>query len=124
MDRSRKTKSTRYAGGARRLTSTDALRWIVCAACAPTHGANNPAGAAALAVEAVAVAGINRAITRDCYAYVCAYGTQCDHDSGLCVPLQEKVDTHAFKSIDRDPEMCAVPDASLLLRVPCDASAD
>lgn len=102
-----------------------ALLGLGCAvACAETSGTNNYAGAVALAGMAAGAAVVHRAATKGCYAYICAYGTECDHDTGLCVPIQERADAAAPAQDDTEPEMCPVPDASLLVRAPCDAGRD
>ena len=100
---------------------------IVLASCATTSSTNNPSNAAIMAGTAVGSTIINRMLTKDCFAYICAYGTECDHESGMCVPLREKhhdASAPVPTTDDSEPEMCTVPDASLLLRVPCDAGAD
>jgi len=55
----------------------------VFAACGPP-GANKAVNAAIGTGLAVAAAGVNRAITHECWA-ICQPGTVCDNASGLCV---------------------------------------
>lgn len=102
---------------------------VLLVQCAETSG-HKAVDAASLGVVAAGAAVVNRAITKDCYAYVCAYGTECDHESGMCVPLRERdggprdAGTLSKPGEPAEPPMCSVPDASILLRQPCDAGAN
>lgn len=67
----------------------------VCMGCfrsSSTVGAANYQGAAVGAVFGVAAAGVNRAITGDCWAS-CRPGTRCDKKSGLCerIEMREEI---------------------------------
>jgi hypothetical protein len=56
-------------------------------ACGSNVPANKTAGAAAAVGFGVAAAGVYRAATKSCWAQ-CYPGQRCDHDSGMCVPLE------------------------------------
>lgn len=73
--------------------------WItsfaVCASCLGASSTNGPAnyrGAGVGAAFGIAAAGVNRAITGDCWAS-CLPGSQCNHKSGLCerIPRLEDI---------------------------------
>jgi hypothetical protein len=58
-----------------------AAAWILLLACG-CHG--DAAGAVVTGAAAVAAAGVNRAVTKDCWGQ-CLHGLVCDRASGLCV---------------------------------------
>ncbi|MFO0589325.1 MAG: hypothetical protein U0441_17440 [Polyangiaceae bacterium] len=63
---------------------------VTCVGCfraSSTVGAANYRGAAVGAAFGLAAAGVNRAITGDCWA-ACRPGTRCDRKSGLCERIE------------------------------------
>jgi hypothetical protein len=62
-----------------------------CLRASSTNGPANYRGAALGAAFGVAAAGVNRALTGDCWAS-CLPGTYCDNPSGLCKKLERPED--------------------------------
>lgn len=68
------------AGGVRQLPALGAAVLMLLTAC----GGSTETQAVAATAVMVAATGVNRALTRECWA-ACTPGYVCDHESGLCV---------------------------------------
>lgn len=102
----------------------------LCAGCPKASSTNGPAnyqGAAIGAAFGVAAAGVNRAITGDCWAS-CRDGTRCNRKSGLCerVVAPENIPAPypttppgAEELLSEDP--AEIPDAGVLTDAETDA---
>src|SRR4051812_37455660 len=64
-----------------RLLSVGVALWALLAGCGDK---NEVAGAAVSAGFGVVGAGVNRAVSKDCWAQ-CLNGRVCDHETGMCV---------------------------------------
>jgi hypothetical protein len=117
------------------------LALILLGAC----GGNNSAtlgGAGMAAAGGVVQTAIYRKVTGyPCWAK-CQAGDYCDLEAGSCtrIPcggkckatqrcdkhgeIEECIEATHKEQVPADEEMCAVPDASIVLRVPCDAGRD
>lgn len=111
---------------------------LVLGACGGNN-ASSAGGAAMMAAGGIVQTAIYRkASGYPCWA-ACQTGEYCDMDAGVCVEvpcggacrpsqrcdkhgeIEECVEATHKEDLPPEPAMCAVPDASILLRVPCDA---
>lgn len=114
------------------------LSVLLLGACGGNNTASYGGGAMTAAAGVVETAIYRKLSGYKCWA-ACQQGYYCDQDAGECIhvpcggcPADQRCEvtgsietcvpsTHLEQN---DPPMCSIPDASLLLRVPCDASSD
>jgi hypothetical protein len=82
---------------------------ILCAsasACSssPQNNANYVQAAVGLAA-AVPAAIVYREVTNECYGN-CSYGSECNHDTGLCEPMKERPPAAAYSAAPTFDERC------------------
>ena len=113
------------------------LFWLACLAvcvgclrASSTIGPANYRGAAVGAAFGVAAAGVNRAITGDCWAS-CRPGTRCDRKSGLCERIERPEEIPApYPTVPHESEgmfpesPTAIQDAGTAADAAADAGSD